>query len=161
MIQPKPYIDRLRLRNHAVGTERRRNMSKIILENQTYFPKPVLHEDIDKAFFEWVDKKIEVIYNGKRLPTYKLFSNQKLSEYSQTWSNLDDTGNIIMNFKTITRENNPQHGESQGGYGAKAPRPAKSAPFPPGRTSGPAGLPPRRSSQGRGRSGSPARRTGG
>lgn len=116
MIQPKPYIDRLRLRNHAVGTERRRNMSKIILENQTYFPKPVLHEDIDKAFFEWVDKKIEVIYNGKRLPTYKLFSNQKLSEYSQTWSNLDDTGNIIMNFKTITRENNPQHGESQGGY---------------------------------------------
>lgn len=114
-IQQKPYMDRLRLRNHAVGVERRRNMSKLILENQTYFPLPVEYEDIDKAFFDWVDKKIEVVYNGKKLPTYKLFSNQKISEYSQTWSNLDETGNIIMNFKTITRESNPQHGESQGG----------------------------------------------
>ena len=31
-IQPKPYMDRLRLRNHAKGVERRKNMSKIILE---------------------------------------------------------------------------------------------------------------------------------
>lgn len=114
-IQPKPYLDRLRLRNHAKGVERRRNMSKLILENDTYFPKPVEYVDIDKAFFNWVDKKLDIVYNGQKLPTYKLFSNQKLSEYSQTWSNLDDTGNIIMNFKTITRENNPQHGESQGG----------------------------------------------
>lgn len=108
-------MDRLRLRNKAVGIERRRNMSKIILENQTYFPKPVLYEDIDREFFNWVDKKLDISYNGKKLPTYKLFSNQKLSEYTQTWKNLDETGNIIMNFKTITRENNPQHGESQGG----------------------------------------------
>lgn len=115
LIQPKPYIDRLRLRNHAVGVERRRNMSKIILEHGTPTPLPVTYEDIDKAFFEWVDKKLDIVYNGKKLPTYKLFSNQKISEYSQTWENLDDTGNIIMNFKTITRENNPQHGESQGG----------------------------------------------
>ena len=114
-IQPKPYMDRLRLRNHARGVERRRNMSKIILEKNTPFPKPVEYEDIDSAFFDWVDKKLEVVYNGKRLPTYKLFSNQKLSEYTQTWKNLDETGNIVMNFKTITRENNPQHGESQGG----------------------------------------------
>jgi hypothetical protein len=90
-------------------------MSKIILENGTPFPKPVEYVDIDKTFFEWVDKKLDIVYNGKKLPTYKLFSNQKLSEYSQTWENLDETGNIIMNFKTITRENNPQHGESQGG----------------------------------------------
>ena len=114
-IQPKPYIDRLRLRNHAQGVERRRNLSKITLEKGTPLPKPVTYEDIDKAFFEWVDKKLDIVYNGKKLPTYKLFSNQKLSEYSQTWENLDETGNIIMNFKTITRENNPQYGESQGG----------------------------------------------
>ena len=113
-IQPKPYMDRLRLRNHAQGVERRRNMSKLILENGTPLPKPIEYEDIDKAFFDWVDKKLDVVYDGKKLPTYKLFSNQKISEYSQTWKNLDDTGNIIMNFKAITRESNPQHGESQG-----------------------------------------------
>ncbi len=114
-IQPKPYIDRLRLRNHAIGRERRLNMAKIMLEHGTPVCLPVTYEDVDKEFFEWVDKKLDIVYNGKKLPTYKLFSNQKISEYSQTWSNLDDTGNIIMNFKTITRENNPQHGESQGG----------------------------------------------
>ena len=114
-IQPKPYINHMRLRNHAIGTERRRNMSKIVLEKGTFFPKPVTYEDIDQAFFDWVDKKLDIVYDGKKLPTYKLFSNQKLSEYSQTWQNLDDTGNIIMNFKTITRENNPQYGENQGG----------------------------------------------
>ena len=114
-IQPKPYMDAIRLRNKAFGTERRRNMSKLILEKSTPFPLPVEFEDIDSAFFEWVDKKLEITYDGKKLPTYKLFSNQKISEYSQTWNNLDETGNIVMNFKTITRENNPQHGESQGG----------------------------------------------
>ena len=115
LINPKPCLDRLRLRNHAVGRERRLNMSKLMLEHNTPFPLSVTYEDIDKAFFDWVDKKLDIVYDGKKLPTYKLFSNQKISEYSQTWSNLDDTGNIIMNFKTITRENNPQFGENQGG----------------------------------------------
>ena len=33
LIQPKPYMDKLKLRHHAYGTERRRNMSKLILEH--------------------------------------------------------------------------------------------------------------------------------
>ena len=114
LIQPKPFMDQFKLRHNAGGVERRRNMSKVILEKGTPFPKPIAYEDIDKAFYDWADKKLDISYDGTRLPTYRLFSNQKLSEYSQTWENLDETGNIIMNFKTITRENNPQHGESQG-----------------------------------------------
>jgi len=115
LIQPKPYLNRLRLRNHAFGEERRRNMSKIILERGTPFPLPITYEDIDQTFFNWVEKELSLSYNGKEIPTYRLFSNQRINEYSQTWENLDETGNIVMNFKTITRENNPQHGESQGG----------------------------------------------
>ena len=114
MQQPKPFLNRLRLRNHAIGVERRRNISKMILERGTPFPKPIKYEDIDQAFFNWVDKTLDISYMGKRLPTYRLFSTQKISEYSQTWQNLDETGNLVVNFKTITRENNPQHGESQG-----------------------------------------------
>ena len=90
-------------------------MSKIPLLKSTPKPLPVEYEDIDKAMFKWVDEKLQLVFDGKRIPTYKLFSNQKLSEYSQTWQNLDDTDNIVMNFKTLTRENNPLHGESQGG----------------------------------------------
>lgn len=114
-IQPKPYIDKFKLRHHAYGTERRRNMSKMILEKGTMVPKPIEYSDIDQAMYKWLDEKIDLVYNGKRLPTYKLYSTQRLSEYIQTWKELDDTGNPVLNFKTVTRDNNPQKGEIQGG----------------------------------------------
>ena len=116
LIQPKPYMDKLKLRHHAFGTERRRNMSKLILEKGTPFPKPIEYSDIDEAFFKWVDENIRIVYDGKRLPTYKLYSTQRLSEYLQEWDKQDETGNPILNFKTVTRELNPQKGENQGNY---------------------------------------------
>ena len=116
LIQPKPYMDKLKLRHHAKGIERRRNMSKMILENGTPFPKPIEYSDIDEAMYKWVDERIRITYDGKRLPTYKLYSTQRLSEYLQSWDKQDDTGNPIINFKTVTRELNPQKGESQGNY---------------------------------------------
>ena len=115
-IQPKPYIDKFKHRHQAFGAERRRNMSKIILEHGTPIPKSIEYSDIDQEMFNWVDKKIDLAYDGVRLPTYKLYSTQRLSEYSQTWSQTDEFGNVIMNFKTITRENNPQKGDINNGY---------------------------------------------
>lgn len=116
LIQPKPFLEKLRLRRHACGTEQRRNMSKLILEHGTPFPKSIEYSDIDNAMFKWVDEKIDIVYDGKKLPTYKLYSTQRLSEYLQSWDKQDDTGNLIINFKTVTRELNPQRGESQGNY---------------------------------------------
>lgn len=113
-IQPKPYLEKLKLRNKAIGTERRRNMSKMILENGTPLPKPIEYSDIDQAMYDWLDSKFDLVYDGKRLPTYKLYSVQRVNEYMQSWDKLDDTGNLIINFKTISRETNPQKGENQG-----------------------------------------------
>jgi len=113
---PKPYINKFKLRQHAVGVERRRNMSKLILEKGTPFPKPIEYSDIDQSMYDWVDKKISLSYDGKRLPTYKYYSTQRLSEYIQTWKDNDETSSPTLNFKTITREFNPQKGEIQGGY---------------------------------------------
>lgn len=113
---PKPYINKFRTRVNAIGIERRRNMSKYILEKNTPFPKPIEYSDIDNAMFEWVDKKLNLAYDGKRLPTYKLYSTQRLSEYIQTWKDNDETESPVLNFKTITREFNPQKGEIQGSY---------------------------------------------
>ena len=113
---PKPYYNNFKLRQHSVGVERRRNMSKLILEKGTPFPKPIEYSDIDQAMYDWVDKKINLVYDGKRLPTYKYYSTQRLSEYIQTWKDNDETNSPVLNFKTITREFNPQKGEIQGGY---------------------------------------------
>ena len=36
---PKTYIDKFKLRHSAYGLERRRNLSKLILDNSVNFPK--------------------------------------------------------------------------------------------------------------------------
>lgn len=113
---PKAYREKLRLRHHAYGIERRRNMSKLILEHGTPIPKSIEYSDIDEAMYKWVEEHIDLVYNGERIPTYKLYSTQRLSEYIQEWDKQDETGNPNINFKTITRELNPQKGENQGSY---------------------------------------------
>ena len=113
---PKNYLDKWKVRHQAIGKERRRNMCKVILENAVNFPKAVSYSDIDYAFQKWVEDSLDITYNGKRFPTFRLYSNQRINEYAQTWQHLDEVGNLLMNFKTITRENNPKKGENQGSY---------------------------------------------
>lgn len=90
-------------------------MSKLILEHGTPFPKGVELKDIDESVKDWVENSLDVRYNGEKLLTFKLFSGQRINEYAQTWKHLDETGNLLLNFKTLNRENNPQRGNNQGG----------------------------------------------
>lgn len=114
-IQPKPYLDNFRLRKKAFGNERRRNMLKLITDKSMNFPKPIEFEDIDNAVNDWINS-LEIAFEGKKLPIFKLFSTQRIGEYAQTWKHLDEVGNLLMNFFTITRENNPKQGQNQGSY---------------------------------------------
>lgn len=104
------YKNKLRLRGQAYGQERRRNLAKEILKDSTPLPKTLLYKDIDEAFCEWVKKDLFITFDGEEIPTISLFSNQRFSEYMQSWQNVDDKKNIILNFKAITRENNPKAG---------------------------------------------------
>lgn len=117
MGNPKKYLNHLELdlETTAVGNERRYEMLKDILKNGTFTPRPVLYGDIDRAFKEWVEDKLKISYNNKVLPTMVMYSNQRFTEYSQTWSYTDENKNLLLNFKTITRENNPEYGKIQGG----------------------------------------------
>ena len=112
---PKHIIKNFRNRNSAVGVERRLDMSKILLDNQPHFPKTLTYEDFDTEVYNWLDNEFNLYLDGKKFKTYKLFSNQRITEYGQTWQNVDEKGNLDINFKTITREPNPQKGEIQGG----------------------------------------------
>lgn len=114
MKSPKEHIEHLALRRKSYGKERRLNMVKKALENGTPFPKEVGYKDIDAAFKKFVEDELYITYDGVKLPTFMMFSNQKIGEYAQSWQHLDETGNILMNFKTITRENNPQKGNIYG-----------------------------------------------
>lgn len=93
----------------------RKDYQKVILENAPIFPKPVEYADIDDCVFRFVEDAIDITIDGKKSPTYTLYSNQRFSEYSQMWNHTDENGNLYLNFKTINRANNPELGKSQGG----------------------------------------------
>lgn len=90
--------------------ERRENLSDNIARYADLLPQPVTYEDIDLSFKEWVEKELIIIQDGIELPTMVLYSNQRFSEYLQTWRYTDENNNIRLNFKTVTRNANPTHG---------------------------------------------------
>lgn len=114
--QPKKIFRPVRFRDKETGFPRRYSYGQTIMSKETEMPKPLEYEDIDAAFNEFVEKEIELTdENGKRVPTYTLYSNQRFSEYSQTWEHTDEDGNLLMNFKTVNRQGNPNVGSMQGG----------------------------------------------
>ena len=112
--QPKKNITKINSNNSVFGNEVRLGYQKAILEKAPNLPKPLEYDDIDKAVFEFVDKKIDLTIDGKTVPTYTLYSNQRFSEYTQMWEHSDENGNLYLNFKTINRDKDPSFGDNQG-----------------------------------------------
>lgn len=108
------FKNNLPLRGKAYGQERRENLVKEVLKDSTPLPNPVVYEDIDKEFKKWVDEELSMNFENKEIPTIALFTNQRFSEFMQTWQNVDNKKNLQQNFKLITRENNPKTGTQQG-----------------------------------------------
>lgn len=96
------------------GNVIRKGYQNRILEKAPVFPKPLEYDDIDKAVFDFVDTVIPIVIDGKLIPTYTLYSNQRFSEYTQMWEHSDENGNLYLNFKTINRDKNPSFGDNQG-----------------------------------------------
>lgn len=115
MRQLKKHIIRGPKKQKLTGWDQRMTYQETDMANQPIFPTSLEYEDIDNAFFDFA-KGIEIIgSDGRLVPTYTLYSNQRFSEYSQTWEHTDDEGNLLMNFKTVNRENNPKKGNIVGG----------------------------------------------
>jgi hypothetical protein len=93
----------------------RKSYAQDIVHKAPIIPKPLEYADIDNAFKKFVENELGLTINGKDVPTFTLYSNQRFSEYSQTWKHADEDGNLILNFKTINRNTSPQGGENQGG----------------------------------------------
>lgn len=98
----------LPLREDPTPTEQRENLTKEILRDSTFFPKTVEYKDIDECFLKWVEEELRIVFEGEVLPTYALFSNQRFTEYMQMWDGVDENRNLKMNFKLVTRDNNPK-----------------------------------------------------
>lgn len=113
--QPKKNLTFVNLKKKETnGNLIRKSYAQDIVHKAPIFPKPLEYADIDIAFKEFVENDLGLTINGKDVPTFTLFSNQRFSEYSQTWKHSDEEGNLILNFKTINRGTDPQGGENQG-----------------------------------------------
>lgn len=114
MASRRKYKNYLDIHHTPDPIERRMNLIKGAVGKATPLPGPVVYEDIDRAFGEWVRKDLYISFEGKELPTMVLYSNQRFSEYMQTWQYTDENNNVLVNFKTVTRSNNPSFGKDQG-----------------------------------------------
>ncbi|MCD8209094.1 MAG: hypothetical protein LUD72_14240 [Bacteroidales bacterium] len=112
---PKKYVTKTELLRKREGVPQRLSYQQDILQYAPVFPKPLEYGDIDKEFYRFVDEMIDLAVDGKKVPTFTLFSNQRFSEYSQSWNHTDEDGNLLMDFKTVNREKNPKSGDNQGG----------------------------------------------
>lgn len=109
-------INYLELSKPIEGKERQLDILKEVLNNGTFLPQTVLYKDMDQAFKDWVEGELKIVgEDGKEYPTMTLYSNQRFSEYAQSWKYTDNNNNLILNFKTVNRENNPQYGKIQSG----------------------------------------------
>lgn len=114
---PQEYLNSLDIYQHSEGIERRYELVKDILADGTFLPKTVTYEDIDNDFKRWVKEELPIVTDeGVEFPTMTMFSNQRFSEYAQSWQFTDVNKNILLNFKTVSRDNNPQFGKIQNGY---------------------------------------------
>lgn len=108
------YKNIIKLKRNVEGKERRENLAKEVLQDNTPLPKPLEYEDIDKEFERWVSEELDISFEEQKLPTYLMLTNQRFSEYLQSWQHVDEKKNLILNFKAITRENNPKLGSIVG-----------------------------------------------
>lgn len=112
---PREYKNYLDLYNITEGEDKQVELLSDVLNNGNFLPKTLLYKDIDSSFKDWADDELQIVSDdGLKFPTMVLFSNQRFSEYTQSWKYTDDNDNLLLNFKTVNRENNPEYGKIQG-----------------------------------------------
>lgn len=105
-------IDKLELQDKKDGINRVNEIMKMQTDNNLY-PKTISYKDIDTEMTSFVSKQLNLIFSGKEIPTF-FFTQQRMSEFTKTWEVVDDNHNVLPNFKTLTRENNPKPGTLMG-----------------------------------------------
>lgn len=106
----REFKNNLSLEEPVNGNALRENLYKEVLSDGDVLPNPVTIKDIDKEFVKWSETDLDISYDGTKLPTYFMLSNQRFTEYMESWDNVDGERNMILNFKIITRNPNPKPG---------------------------------------------------
>ena len=89
--------------NNFGGMDRR---SELMAESDThtnYFPKGIEIEDIDRECFNlFMNGELSFNVEGEKVKSI-IMSKERWAEFEQTWSMMDDDGNVPMPYVTIRR----------------------------------------------------------
>jgi len=106
----------IRLTPELYGPARRQELLDKINEHGTFLPKSILHEDLDRGFLDFVKNELEVVVDGKKIPTVDiLITSQNWSQFVETWNFQDLDKNISLPFIATVRMPEVKYGTFQGG----------------------------------------------
>jgi hypothetical protein len=109
---PKGFRKNLSIQPTTFGPEKRQEYLDDIGANGTFLPRAVLEDDMDKAFVDFVTNELSITIEGVKVPVY-FFTQQRWSEFTQTWGNTDKFQNMKMPFVSIVRHPDIQEGTNQ------------------------------------------------
>jgi len=90
---------------------RREQLLQFINEDGTYLPQSVLHADLDGGMLEFVKNELKTIVSGKDISVIdKIITNQRWSQFTETWNFKDDDFNVQLPFITLVRQPEVKYG---------------------------------------------------
>lgn len=116
LINGKGFRNNIDIQPHTYGPTRRQEILDGIADKGTYLPKPVLEEDMDQSFVDFVgsDDGFSITIDGKKIPVIFL-TIQRWNEFSKTWNFADKFKDIELPFVTVVRKPDIQQGQNQAG----------------------------------------------
>ena len=93
--------------------ERREELLDNITKNGTYLPKSLLHDDLDRGMLDFVKNDLQITSQGKIIQTLdRIVSTQNWSQYTETWTFIDEDNNPLPPFVTLVRMNDTKYGSN-------------------------------------------------
>lgn len=86
------------------GKQQQVQLVKNIVQNDTFFPKGVHIEDIDRTVRDKITKDFEITSEGAKVPLITMFSLERYTEFMQFWKHSDNTNTIQLPFMCLVRE---------------------------------------------------------
>lgn len=107
---PKRKTD-IKIYTQKENIEKREELLNEIIQNDTFFPDPILHDDLDRGMLDYILENFKVISNSDEIPIIpKILTIQRWGEISNTWEYVDDDNNIKIPFISIVRKPDVQLG---------------------------------------------------
>jgi len=108
---PKQVKKQIQLVPPKTLSARREQLLEYINKDGTYLPKSVLHADLDLGMLEFVKNELKTTVSGKDIQVIdKIITNQRWSQFTETWDFKDPDFNVDLPFITVVRSPEVRYG---------------------------------------------------